>query len=139
MTECVFCKILEGVLPGSFIYRDDVCSVFLDIHPINPGHALVIPNRHATRISELTEQESAHLFKVGKKISSAIEKTDLRCEGVNFFISDGESAGQEVPHAHLHIVPRFPGDGQRVGFSHSSSQREELEVIARELKEKIER
>lgn len=135
MSECIFCKILSGKLPGSFVYQDEVCSAFLDIHPVNPGHVLVVPNRHVSRVVQLTDQESAHLLKVGREILKSIEKTDLRCEGVNFFISDGEPAGQDVLHTHLHIVPRFRGDGQQIGFVHSSSERDQLEDVAKKIKD----
>jgi histidine triad (HIT) family protein len=84
---------------------------FLDIRPVNPGHLLVIPNQHAPNLAELDADTGAHLFKVAQRLAAALRKSDLRCEGVNLFLADGEIAGQEIFHAHLHVLPRFKGDG----------------------------
>lgn len=137
MSDCVFCKILSGDLPGTFVFKDETCSAFLDIHPINPGHVLVVPNRHVNNVVELTTEEAAHLLKIGRQILISIKKTKLQCEGVNLFISDGAAAGQAVPHTHLHIVPRFFKDGQKIGFKHSNMSRERLEAIAKQIQDGI--
>ena len=83
----------------------------MDLHPINPGHMLVVPNRHAPEVSDLAETESAQMFRVAQRLTDALRRSGLKCEGVNFFLADGEAAGQEVFHAHLHIFPRYVGDG----------------------------
>jgi histidine triad (HIT) family protein len=93
------------------VYREEVCSAFMDLHPINPGHMLVVPNRHAPHVSDLDEEESAQLFRIAQRLTVALRSSGLKCEGVNFFLADGEAAGQEVFHAHLHIFPRYRGDG----------------------------
>lgn len=137
MDNCVFCQILLKRLPGSFVYEDEACAAFMDINPINEGHVLVIPKIHRARFSQLDGQAAGHLFSVARKILSAIETSDLRCEGANLFLSDGEIAGQEVMHSHLHILPRFKGDGQRVGFSHSDPDkvsRTMLDSIAEKIR-----
>jgi diadenosine tetraphosphate (Ap4A) HIT family hydrolase/RimJ/RimL family protein N-acetyltransferase len=138
--NCVFCRIVKRELPASFIYEDDKAAAFLDIHPINEGHILVIPKRHEAQFTNLTEDEAAYLFKVGQKILKAVQESGIKCEGANLFLSDGPIAGQEVMHSHLHITPRFTGDGQRVGFSHSdpgqySSSR--LDQIAAEISKHV--
>lgn len=109
--DCVFCKLLAGELEVSFIHRDDVCSALMDIQPINPGHILVVPNRHAPYLADLNEEEGAQMFRIAQRVAAALRECGLKCEGVNFFLADGEAAGQEVFHVHLHVFPRYAGDG----------------------------
>jgi histidine triad (HIT) family protein len=139
-SSCVFCKIIAGNLPASQLYSDELCIAFLDLHPINPGHVLVVPNRHVERCFDLTKEESGRLFGVAQEIYRAIRKTDLQCEGANLFLSDGTVAGQEVPHSHLHIAPRFTADGHRMGFSHAdpeASARTALDSVAAQIKAQL--
>ena len=78
---------------------------------VNPGHFLVITKKPATLITELDDESAGHLLKIGRKLSQALRSSGLPCEGVNFWISDGGNAGQEIPHVHLHVIPRFSSDG----------------------------
>jgi len=116
MTDCIFCKILAGQLPASFVYRDETCAAFMDIQPVNPGHVLVIPNDHAASLADLDPSTGAHLFRIGQRMAAALRASGIRCEGVNFFLADGEAAGQEVFHVHLHVFPRYAGDGFGLTF-----------------------
>jgi histidine triad (HIT) family protein len=109
--DCIFCDILAGRAPVSWVYHDEVVAAFMDIQPVNTGHVLVIPRRHATSLAELDVEAGAQLFRVSQRIAQALRKSGLPCEGVNFFLADGEAAGQEVFHVHLHIFPRYTGDG----------------------------
>ena len=111
MSDCVFCGILAGRLSASIVFRDDVCCAFLDIQPINPGHVLVVPIAHAACLAELDAEVGAHVFKVGQRVAAALRGSGLRCEGVNLSLADGAVAGQEVFHVHLHVIPRYAGDG----------------------------
>lgn len=134
--SCVFCKIISKELPASIVYEDQKCLAFLDIHPITEGHVLVIPKQHRERFTELDSGDAGHLFKIGHQILKAIEQSEVKCEGANFFLSDGAIAGQEVMHSHLHVAPRFKGDGQRVGFSHADpdqSPRKQLDEVANKI------
>jgi histidine triad (HIT) family protein len=110
-TGCIFCSILSGELESSMVYQDEVCSVFMDIEPVNPGHLLVVPNRHATLLADLKMDEGNHVFSIARQMASAVRNSDVRCEGVNFLLADGSAAGQEVFHVHLHVIPRFFEDG----------------------------
>jgi histidine triad (HIT) family protein len=105
------CQVLAGTLPGSFIYRDERVAAFLDIQPVNPGHTLVVPMRHATYLADLEVDEASALLQVALRAAAALRLSSLRCEGVNLFLADGEAAGQEVLHVHLHVLPRFAKDG----------------------------
>jgi histidine triad (HIT) family protein len=111
MHDCIFCEILAGHLPASIVYQDGLCTAFLDIRPVNPGHLLVIPNRHAADLAELEPETGAHLFQVAQRLAAVLRQSGLRCEGINLFLADGQVAGQVVFHAHLHVLPRFTGDG----------------------------
>jgi histidine triad (HIT) family protein len=120
MASCVFCDILEGRLPASMVYLDERCAAFMDIRPINPGHALVIPLQHAQDLAELDPEDGEQMFRVAQQVAAALYRLGsaggLRCEAVNLFLADGAPAGQEVFHAHLHVIPRYRGDGFGLRF-----------------------
>ena len=133
----IFAKILRGEIPCHKVFEDDRCLAILDIFPINPGHVLVIPKAPAVTVPDLDPALAAHLFMVGARLSKAVRAAAPKCEGVNFWISDGASAGQEVPHVHLHIIPRFAGDGfgWRIGPKNRLPQEAEaLKASAASLK-----
>ena len=119
MTHCIFCDIISGLAPASFVHQDDLCVAFMDIHPVNPGHVLVVPRSHAALLTELDEASAGHLMQVAQQVDAALRRTGLKCEGVNLFLADGRAAGQDVFHVHLHVFPRFHGDGHHLRL-HSS-------------------
>lgn len=108
---CIFCRIAAGELPASVVYEDEHAMAFLDIQPINPGHVLVIPKKHAKLLVDLPPEDAGHMMRVAQIVDRALRASELRCEGVNFFLADGRVAGQDVDHVHLHIFPRFDDDG----------------------------
>jgi histidine triad (HIT) family protein len=116
MSDCIFCKIISGQLPASFVYRDGVCAAFMDIQPVTPGHTLIVPIQHATHLADLDGTTFAHMAQTAQTVAAALRKSGLQCEGVNLFLADGEAAGQEVFHVHLHVLPRFVGDGFGLKF-----------------------
>jgi histidine triad (HIT) family protein len=111
VTLCVFCDIVRGKAPASVIYTDDRLMAFMDIQPVNPGHLLVVPRAHAAGLADLDAETGGHLFQVGMKLAAALRRSGVRCEGVDLFLADGEAAGQEIFHVHLHVLPRYRGDG----------------------------
>jgi histidine triad (HIT) family protein len=115
--SCIFCDILTGESSANFVYTDDLCAAFMDIRPINPGHVLVVPRQHAVLITGLDEPSTRQIFWVAQQVDIALRKTELKCEAVNLFLADGRAAGQEVPHVHLHVMPRYHGDGHHLRFS----------------------
>jgi len=117
VTDCVFCRILAGELPGSFVYRDDRCAAFMDIRPVNAGHVLVIPTRHAASLADIDPSEAADIMTLGQSVAAAVRASGVRCEGINLMLADGAAAMQEVFHVHLHVIPRYRGDGFRLHFS----------------------
>lgn len=138
--DCVICKLVAGVLEVSIIHQDDVCVAFMDIQPINPGHALVVPRRHAPALADLEAEDGAQIFRVAQRVAAALRNCGVRCEGVNFFLADGEAAGQEVFHVHLHVFPRYSGDGFGLNlppdYQHRPA-REELNEIAQRMRDEL--
>ena len=138
--ECVICKLLSGELEVSLVHRDDLCSAFMDIQPVTPGHVLVVPHRHVPNVSDLDQEEGARIFWVAQRLATALGQSGLRCEGVNFFLANGEAAGQEVFHTHLHVFPRYHGDGFGLRLPPAYSQRparKELDEIAARLRNSL--
>ena len=128
---CVFCAIVAGQAPASVVHEDEVALAFLDTRPVTPGHLLVIPKRHAPYLADLDEETGGHLFAVALRLAAALRRSSLRCDGVNLFLADGEAAGQEVFHLHLHVFPRFSGDGVRIEGEWSvTPSRAELDEVA---------
>jgi diadenosine tetraphosphate (Ap4A) HIT family hydrolase len=137
---CVFCDIAAGRVPASVVYRDDRVCAFMDIRPVNPGHLLVIPLAHAAGLTSLESDTGAQMFRVGQRLAEAIRRSGVRCEGINFLLADGEAAGQEVFHVHLHVIPRYAGDG--FGFRYGPDfgvlpDRAVLEAAARAVREAL--
>ena len=83
----------------------------MDINPIAPGHTLVVPIEHTVGLLDLGAETARHMVTVARRVARAISESELRSEGFNLFMADGEAAGQDVFHSHLHVIPRFSGDG----------------------------
>lgn len=140
--SCVFCKILTGQLEASFVYHDDVCSAFADVQPVNAGHLLVVPNKHTPYLADLEVETGAQMFRVAQRLSAALRESGVNCEGVNFFLADGEAAMQEVFHVHLHVFPRYTNDGFGLKFApkyFEKPQRSELNIVAEKIKNAVDK
>jgi histidine triad (HIT) family protein len=137
MADCLFCRLVSAEAEVSVVYEDERTVTFMDIQPVVRGHMLVVPRRHATDLADLEVEDGAQLFRVGQLAAAALRASDLRCEGVNFFLADGEAAGQDVFHVHLHVWPRHEGDrfGLRLPPDYSVRRRAELDQTATALVE----
>ena len=133
VAECTFCDIITGRAPASRVFEDDRVLAFLDIQPVTPGHTLVIPKRHVTYLDDLDAELGAAIFKVAHLLARSLRQSGLRCEGVNMFLADGTAAFQEVLHTHIHVFPRFAGDGFSVTADWQRRTRAELDGIAVEV------
>jgi histidine triad (HIT) family protein len=126
--SCVFCEIIAGRAAASVVHRDSQCIAFMDLNPATPGHVLVVPLAHATGLAELEPRVGGALFAVAQRLAAALRRSGLRADGINFFLADGEAAGQEVFHVHLHVLPRFPADGfglaMPAGYPRAADRRE---------------
>src|SRR5262245_44156952 len=89
MDDCIFCEIAAGRASASVVHEDEIALVFMDIQPVNPGHMLIIPRRHATFLADLDEAAGAHLFRIGMRMAAALRRSGIRCEGVNMLLADG--------------------------------------------------
>jgi histidine triad (HIT) family protein len=132
MSDCIFCKIIAGEIPSFKVYEDEMFVAILDRFPSSEGHMLIIPKRHATDIFELNEAEAAGIIPLAKKKKKKI-KTTLNCAGINIVQNNGASAGQEVFHYHLHIIPRYENDGIRFRKPPTDPSPEQLAEISKRL------
>ena len=130
--DCVFCAIIKGEAPASFTHQDDSVVAFMDIQPITHGHMLVVPRAHAVLMQDVDETAAMRAFRVARRMA-ALARHTLGASGVNLLVMDGEVAFQDVPHFHIHVIPRYPGDGFGLTFPKSYETppgRAELETIA---------
>jgi diadenosine tetraphosphate (Ap4A) HIT family hydrolase len=134
-TDCVFCKIVSGEFSASMVAEDKAAIAFMDIRPFTAGHVLIIPRRHASAISDLSEEEAGNIFRLVHRIARALPQSGVRCEGYHISQANGAAAGQEVFHAHFHLVPRFSGDSVRllVDPNRPKYSRKELNQIAQRI------
>lgn len=130
--DCIFCKIANGDIPSNTLYEDQTFRVILDIGPATKGHALVIPKEHYNDLYEIPEDTAAGAMRLAKKmVKSMMEK--LHADGFNLVQNNGETAGQTVMHFHLHLIPRYKNDGQRIGWKTTSPSARELEEIRKTI------
>ena len=141
MESCIFCQIIDGKAEASRVYEDEICLAFMDIQPVNSGHVLVVPKVHFKDLSDLPADIGAHLFQITQRIALSLPKTEVKNEGIDFFLAHGEAAGQEIFHVHLHIIPRFTGDGFGFRFGPNYAnlpQRSELDAVAAQIRRQLE-
>ena len=105
LETCIFCELVAGKRPISVIDETKHILAFMDIQPVNPGHVLIIPKRHAPYLDDLDSRLGGDIFAIGMRVAAALRTCGVRCEGVNLFLADGEATGQKVFHAHLHVIP----------------------------------
>lgn len=131
--ETLFTKIRDGEIPSVKLYSDDNCFVIMDINPIKKGHALVIANDPYKNIAETPEEVLKHMICVAKKIEAKMTEV-LKCDGSNIIINNNPASGQEVPHLHIHVIPRYNNDGQKFGFEHEKYAENEMAEFGKKLK-----
>jgi histidine triad (HIT) family protein len=134
MNDCIFCKIANKEIPANIVYEDDKTIAFLDIHPYNQGHTLVIPKVHSNNFFETTNENLSNLSAVTKKVGAAVEKA-TNAEGIQIRINTHEAGGQDVFHVHFHIVPKYFNDSEKSHpASYAGNEKEETaEKIKKEL------
>jgi len=133
--DCIFCKIIKGEIPCTKIYENDKVIAFLDIVPVNPGHALIVSKEHFENIEDLPEGILFEIIKAAKKIAPVIIKA-VGSNSYNLGVNNGKDAGQLVPHVHFHIMPRFENDGYKLwaGKKYAEGEMEKItEAIRKAL------
>jgi histidine triad (HIT) family protein len=127
--DCIFCKIIKGEIPCTKVYEDENILCFLDIAPANKGHCLIVPKEHYEILIDAPEDIINYSLKVAKKIARAMSAS-LANEGFNVLINNGKAAGQIVPHVHLHVIPRFKGDGVSLKWTPKRYKENEIQEFA---------
>ncbi|KQY46718.1 HIT family protein [Cellulomonas sp. Root137] len=135
--ECIFCAIVAGRAEASVVYEDETVVAFMDLEPVTRGHLLVVPRKHAVGLEDLDRATSAQVWSVGHDLARALRRSDLRCEGINVFLCDGEVAFQTVFHFHLHVIPRYAGDGWTITPDVAERGRSLLDSDAQAIKAAI--
>ncbi len=134
--DCIFCKIAGGDIPSSTMYEDDEFRVILDLNPASKGHCLIIPKQHFNDIYDMDEAAAGRLFSLAVSVSRAL-KAALHCDGLNLIQNNGSIAGQTVFHFHLHLIPRYEGDGVDLTWKPHTSVPEEQEALCTALREAL--
>ncbi len=130
--NCIFCKIANGEIPSQTLYEDENFRVILDLGPATKGHALILPKEHYANLYELPEDLAGEVMKTAKKVMAKM--TDrLGCEGFNLIQNNGDLAGQTVFHFHMHMIPRYQADGQKIGWKPMEVSQEELEKVKNQI------
>jgi histidine triad (HIT) family protein len=130
--NCIFCKLANGIIPTNSIYEDEKFNVILDMSPATKGHALILPKDHYKNLYELPSDTAADVMKLAKKM--AVEMTEkLGADGFNLVQNNNEVAGQTVFHFHMHLIPRYNDDAQKIAWNPTSPTPEELKAIKETL------
>lgn len=131
--ETIFEKIVAGEIPARSVYETDTVFAFLDANPLAPGHTLVVPKEAYERVGEMPADVASDVFAAVHRLTPKVEDA-VDADAVTVGVNDGEAAGQEVPHVHVHLVPRFEGDGggpiHAVAGERPDLSEEELDAIA---------
>ncbi|MFB6187970.1 MAG: HIT family protein [Halobacteriaceae archaeon] len=138
--ECIFCQIVEGEIPARTVYETSDILGFLDANPLAQGHTLLIPKHHHERLNDVPTDLGQDLYAGVHELVPAIESA-VAADASTIAFNNGEAAGQEVPHVHCHIIPRFENDGGRPIHAIAGSRPElsdaELDSIASEIANRV--
>ena len=129
MADCVFCKIRDGEIPSAKVYEDAKTMAFMDISPLTRGHCLIIPKVHAATLYDAEVEDLKAAMTTAKKVAGALRKA-LNPDGLNMLQANGAAAFQSVPHFHLHLIPRWNGDGKGFDWKVVPGSREEIMAVA---------
>ena len=132
--NCIFCKIAAGEIPSATLYEDDDFRVIMDIEPASKGHALILPKKHFANLYEIDDERASKVLLLAKKMATKMQKA-LNCDGLNVVQNNGEVAGQTVFHFHMHLIPRYEEDGQKIAWKPQEVPAEELAALKELLKE----
>ena len=132
--ECRLCQLIDGRLSSTSVYQDALIYTLMDYQPVTVGHVLVVPREHVALLEDLDEDLGAAMYRIAHRLTRALRRSGLPCEGVNLFLADGEAAFQEIAHVHLHVFPRYAGDSFRVDADWRIRPPEELESAARRIR-----
>lgn len=130
--NCIFCKLAAGQIPTKTLYENDDFRVILDLNPASKGHALIIPKEHFRNLYDLDEELAAKAMILAKRM--VLKLTDiLGCAGYNVVQNNEEAAGQTVFHFHMHLIPRYKGDGIGLGWKLGELSEKDVEEIINKM------
>lgn len=132
--NCIFCKIANGEIPSKTLYEDEEFRVILDLAPATKGHALILPKSHFKNLYELPDETAAKVMKLAKKMATTMTEK-LGCDGFNIVQNNNEVAGQTVFHFHMHLIPRYENDNQRISWNPLEMTQDELEAVKKQITE----
>lgn len=132
--NCIFCKVANGQIPSKTIYEDEEFRAILDLAPATKGHALILPKNHYANLFELPEETAKKAIVLAKKLGVRMVE-NLHADGFNLVQNNGEAAGQTVFHFHMHMIPRYKDDNQKINWEPGNSTGEELEAIQKQIVE----
>lgn len=132
--NCIFCKIANGEILAKTLYEDEEFRVILDLAPATKGHALILPKSHYKNLYELPDETAAKVMKLAKKMATTMTEK-LGCDGFNIVQNNNEVAGQTVFHFHMHLIPRYENDNQRISWNPTEMTQDELEAVKNQITE----
>lgn len=131
--SCIFCKIVAGQVPCFKLLEDETTIAFMDVNPVNPGHALAVAKGHWPTVDVIPAEVLASVAMTAQRVAKAVIG-ELKPVGVNLLQANGPGAGQSVPHLHIHIMPRRPNDGVALNWEYRPGDKAGIEAIYKRLK-----
>jgi histidine triad (HIT) family protein len=132
VSDCLFCKIVDGELPATVVASDERAIAFMDINPATAGHTLVIPRAHARDIQDVPAEDLAAAVVLAQRVAR-LARERLGADGVNLMQSSGAAAWQTVFHFHIHVIPRYAGDPLRLPWVPAAGDAQEIAAAAEAL------
>jgi len=132
-SDCIFCKIIAGEIPGQIVDEDERTVTFMDINPATRGHALVVPRRHSRDLLEI-ERDDLHAVAVAAQRAARKAHDRLGADGVNLLNSCGAAAWQTVYHFHVHVIPRYEDDPLTLPWTPAPGDPDQIAAVADELR-----
>ena len=134
--QCIFCRLIAGEIPAARVFEDAQTIAFMDLGQVTPGHVLVASKRHAVNLLELTTEEAGAVMQTAQRVAEAVNKA-FDPDGINIFQANGAPAGQTVFHFHLHVLPRFEGDGLSVEWQREEPGFAALNTLAEQVRAQL--
>jgi len=135
--ECIFCKIIRGEIPSFKVFEDDRTFAFMDINPLNEGHALVIPKFHSKNLYETPDEWFGPIMSTVRRVATAVDKV-VQPAGMNLLQANGPGAKQSVFHLHMHIIPRGTDDGATMNWEMVPGDMDAIGALAEKVAAAIE-
>ncbi len=134
--DCIFCKIIRGQIPSFKLYEDERTLAFMDINPVNPGHALVVPKFHSPDLFQTPDDWLAVTMAAARRVATAIQAV-LEPHGLNLLQANGPGAAQSVFHLHLHVIPRAKADNLLMNWGLRPGNMDDIKALAARIRQEI--